>query len=43
MRSMVMEFTSDRTCDDIDRQYMLGENLMVCPVFKENGDVDRKY
>lgn len=40
MRSMVMEFTNDRCCDDIDRQYMLGDSLMVAPVFKENGDVD---
>lgn len=40
MRAMVMEFTEDRCCDDIDRQYMLGDSLMVAPVFTEEGDVE---
>lgn len=36
MRSMVLEFTGDRICDYIDKQYMLGENLLVAPIFNEN-------
>lgn len=37
MRSMVLEFTEDRTCHYADRQYMLGDNLLVAPVFNEDG------
>ncbi len=40
MRSMVLEYTNDITCLSIDKQYMLGDNLLVAPVFDENGDVD---
>lgn len=40
MRAMVLEFNDDFLCDDLERQYMLGENLLVAPVFRENGDVD---
>ncbi|MDO4459672.1 MAG: alpha-xylosidase [Clostridia bacterium] len=40
MRAMVLEFTEDRTCNNIDLQYMLGSNLMVCPVFTESGDIE---
>lgn len=40
MRALVLEFTEDKSCDAIDKQYMLGSNIMVCPVFTENGDVD---
>lgn len=40
MRAMVLEFTDDFVCEDLDRQYMLGENLLVAPVFRENGDAD---
>jgi alpha-D-xyloside xylohydrolase len=36
MRAMVMEFPSDRTSEDLDRQYMLGGNLLVAPVFRED-------
>lgn len=39
MRSMVLEFTEDPTCDYLDRQYMLGESLLVAPVFAETGEV----
>jgi len=39
MRAMVLEFTDDPACDYLDRQYMLGDSLLVAPVFKENGDV----
>ncbi len=37
MRSMVLEFTKDRTCHYTDRQYMLGDNLLVAPIFNEEG------
>lgn len=40
MRAMVMEFTADHSCDDLDRQYMLGESIMVAPIFAQDGTVD---
>ena len=40
MRSMVLEFTNDRTCHYVDRQYMLGDNLLVAPIFNEEGMAD---
>lgn len=39
MRAMVLEFPEDIPCEDLDRQYMLGDSLMVAPVFTQNGDV----
>ncbi|MCL6605583.1 MAG: alpha-xylosidase [Paenibacillus sp.] len=38
-RAMVMEFPEDPTCEVLDRQYMLGESLLVAPIFQESGDV----
>ncbi|MDL2300926.1 alpha-xylosidase [Lachnospiraceae bacterium OttesenSCG-928-D06] len=35
MRSMVMEFTEDKNCDYLDKQYMLGDNLLVAPIFND--------
>lgn len=40
MRSMVMEFPSDPTCAYLDRQYMLGDSLLVAPIFNEEGIAD---
>ena len=40
MRAMVLEYTDDFICEDLDRQYMLGGSLLVAPVFRESGDVD---
>ena len=40
MRSMVMEHPQDPGCITLDRQYHLGESLLVAPVFTENGEVD---
>ncbi len=40
MRAMMLEFPEDPACDYLDRQYMLGDDLMVAPVFSEQGDVD---
>jgi alpha-D-xyloside xylohydrolase len=37
MRSMVMEFTADPTCAYLDKQYMLGDQLLVAPIFNEEG------
>lgn len=38
MRAMVMEFPEDPTCEVLDRQYMLGESLLVAPIFQEDGE-----
>lgn len=34
MRSMVLEFTEDRNCAYLASQYMLGDSLLVAPVFR---------
>ncbi|MDQ1913940.1 alpha-xylosidase [Paenibacillus sp. GD4] len=39
MRAMLLEFPDDPTCEFLDRQYMLGEQLLVAPVFSEAGEV----
>jgi alpha-D-xyloside xylohydrolase len=38
MRPMILEF-DDPTCLYLDRQYMLGESLLVAPIFSETGEV----
>ena len=40
LRPMFVEFPGDRSCEPLDRQYMLGDSLLVAPVFKESGEVD---
>lgn len=40
MRSMVLEFTEDRTCYYVDKQYMLGDSLLVAPIFNEESQAD---
>ena len=35
MRSMVLEFPQDRNCHYLDKQYMLGDNLLVAPIFND--------
>ncbi|MEM3424612.1 MAG: alpha-xylosidase [Thermoproteota archaeon] len=40
MRPMVLEFPEDPACSHLDRQYMLGESLLVAPVFSPEGVVD---
>lgn len=37
MRSMLLEFPEDPLCETLDRQYMLGESLLVAPIFNEEG------
>ena len=39
MRAMLLEFPDDPTCAYLDRQYMLGESLLVAPVFSHDGVV----
>jgi len=36
MRSMVLEYTEDKNCAYLATQYMLGEALLVAPIFNEN-------
>ena len=40
MRAMFLEFPDDPGCDTLDRQYMLGNSLLVAPVFTPNRMVD---
>jgi alpha-D-xyloside xylohydrolase len=39
LRAMLLEFPDDTACETLDRQYMLGDSLLVAPVFSENGEV----
>ena len=40
MRPMVLEFQDDPLCAFLDRQYMLGSDILVAPVFDETGYVE---
>ena len=40
MRPMMLEFQNDPVCAYLDRQYMLGDKILVAPVFDENGWVE---
>ncbi|MEU3186088.1 alpha-xylosidase [Streptomyces sp. NPDC006923] len=40
MRAMLLEFPGDPACRPLDRQYMLGGDLLVAPVFTEDGSVE---
>ena len=37
MRPMVLEFQDDPVCAFLDKQYMLGNKILVAPVFDEDG------
>lgn len=37
MRAMVLEYTQDKMCNYLDKQYMLGDSLLVAPIFNEEG------
>lgn len=37
MRAMALEFPDDPTCAPLERQYMLGDSLLVAPVFSADG------
>jgi alpha-D-xyloside xylohydrolase len=40
LRAMMLAFPDDPACETLDRQYMLGDALLVAPVFREDGIVD---
>ncbi|MGW6535751.1 alpha-xylosidase [Streptomyces sp. NPDC055051] len=40
MRPMVLEFPGDPACRTLDRQYMLGPDLLVAPVMDPGGEVE---
>ncbi|ELP66518.1 alpha-xylosidase [Streptomyces turgidiscabies] len=40
MRAMLLEFPDDPTAALLDRQYMLGDDLLVAPVFSDDGTVE---
>ena len=40
MRPMVLEFQEDPVCAFLDKQYMLGEDILVAPVFSDDGMVE---
>lgn len=40
LRAMALEFPDDPTSWYLDRQFMLGDSLLVAPIFQENGEVE---
>jgi alpha-D-xyloside xylohydrolase len=40
LRAMMLEFPDDPGCDYLDRQYMLGDSLLVAPVFRSDNIVE---
>jgi len=40
LRAMLLEFPNDPACDVLDRQYMLGDALLVAPVLRHDNGVD---
>jgi alpha-D-xyloside xylohydrolase len=40
MRAMLLEFPDDPACASLDRQYMLGDSLLVAPVFSADNRVE---
>jgi alpha-D-xyloside xylohydrolase len=39
LRAMAFEFPNDPACNYLDQQYMLGDSLLVAPVFSHDGSV----
>ncbi|MBN8657065.1 MAG: alpha-xylosidase [Anaerolineae bacterium] len=39
LRAMMMEFPEDLACTSLDLQYMLGDALLVAPIFTHDGNV----
>ncbi len=37
MRSMILEYMNDPTCAYLDKQYMLGDSVLVAPIFNDEG------
>lgn len=40
LRAMFLEFPDDPACDTLDLQYMLGDSLLVAPIFAHGGSVN---
>ncbi|KAH8656044.1 glycoside hydrolase family 31 protein [Tricladium varicosporioides] len=40
LRAMCLEFPEDRTCWTLDAQFMLGDSLLVAPIFEESGEAE---
>ncbi|GAA2104431.1 alpha-xylosidase [Streptomyces albiaxialis] len=40
LRAMLLDFSDDPACHTLDRQYMLGDDLLVAPVFSADGTVE---
>jgi alpha-D-xyloside xylohydrolase len=40
MRAMLLEFPDDPVCAYLDRQYMLGPDILVAPVFNAKGTIE---
>lgn len=40
LRPMFLDFPGDRACETLDLQYMLGDSLLVAPIFREDGQVE---
>jgi len=40
LRAMLLEFPHDPSTATLDRQYMLGENLLVAPIFNDEGSLE---
>jgi alpha-D-xyloside xylohydrolase len=40
LRAMCLEFPEDPTSWFLDRQFMLGDSLLVAPIFEESGEVE---
>jgi alpha-D-xyloside xylohydrolase len=38
MRALVMEFENDPICKGLDKQYMLGDSLLVAPIFNDRSE-----
>src|SRR5699024_8065305 len=39
MRPMVLDFPEDIATHELDRQYMLGDGLLIAPIFNQTGQV----
>ena len=39
LRAMILEFSDDPACDYLDLQYMLGDSLLVAPIFSHDATV----
>ena len=39
LRAMFLEFPEDPACDYLDLQYMLGDSVLVAPVFSQDGSI----